>query len=278
MHDITMNKQSIELALQTIRAQTSIVPTIGLILGSGHGAVVEAITDKITMTYQDIPGFPQHQVYGHGGCLHMGYIGKQAVVCLQGRGHPYEHQLNAIQVYMRTLKRLGVNTLFLTNASGSLHPSIAPGDLVWIDDHINLQAVNPLLGENDERYGPRFVTMDQPYDRALRACFLAHAADLDMPLATGVYVAVLGPNYETAAEINAFRILGADLVGMSTVPEVLLAKHCGMRVAAISTVTNYATGVAKQAHDHRDVVAIADRAAVQLRTLLSRVIEVELSS
>lgn len=273
MQEMELSHQQIEQALQVIRSHTTIEPKIGLILGSGHSSVANALDQAIVIPYQEIPGFPKQQIYGHGGCLQIGYIGEQAVICLQGRAHPYEDQLPEIKVYIRALKRLGVETLFLTNASGSLHASIEPGSLVWIDDHINFQPVHPLLGCNDERYGPRFVAMDEAYDRALREVVFAHAATLNIPLASGVYIAVFGPSYETAAEISAFRTLGADIVGMSTVAEVLLAKHCGMKVAAISTVTNYATGIATQAHDHQHVVATADRAAQALRAVLARVIE-----
>ncbi|GGI75265.1 purine-nucleoside phosphorylase [Legionella impletisoli] len=252
----------------------SFKPTIGIVLGSGLGSFAEALEDSISIHYSELPGFPKPTVHGHGGNLVLGYLNGVGVVCLQGRSHSYEGEssFEAVKTYIRTLKVLGCNNFLATNASGSLREDVGPGELMLITDHINLQPGNPLVGPNDDEFGPRFFPLDNAYDIGLREKLLRIAHKEQITLNQGVYISVLGPNYETAAEIQAFRILGADAVGMSTVPEVLVANHCGMKVAVIATITNYATGLAKTSHSHDAVVLMATQAAEKLNLLVKQFI------
>lgn len=247
----------------------SFKPSLGIVLGSGLGSFAEQLNDAVTINYSELPGFPNVTVHGHGGNLVLGYLCGVAVVCLQGRAHSYEgDNFETVKTYVRTLKLLGCDYFLATNASGSLREEVGPGALMLITDHINFQPSNPLVGPNDDEFGPRFFPLDNAYDQAMRDAFLNIANRDNIPLSQGVYLSVLGPNYETAAEIKAFRLLGADAVGMSTVPEVLVANHCGMKVAVIATITNYATGLAQTSHSHDSVVLVANRAAEQLNQLI----------
>ena len=245
-------------------------PIVGIVLGSGLGKFAEELTDTISISYDDLPGFPKVTVKGHCGTLILGYWQGIAVVCLQGRAHTYEGLENyeTVKNYVRTLKVLGCTHFIATNASGSLREEVGPGELMLITDHINLQPSNPLIGPNDEEFGPRFYPLDNAYDKTMRAKLLASAEKRAIKLHQGVYISVLGPHYETAAEIRAFRILGADAVGMSTVPEVLVANHCGLKVAVIAMITNYATGLDATSHSHDAVVKMASSAAEKLNILL----------
>ncbi|WP_133129300.1 purine-nucleoside phosphorylase [Legionella yabuuchiae] len=247
-------------------------PSIGIVLGSGLGSFAEQLEDSIIISYSELPGFPKPTVHGHGGNLVLGYLYGVGVVCLQGRSHSYEGErsFEAVKTYIRTLKVLGCNYFLATNASGSLREDVGPGELMLINDHINLQPGNPLVGPNEDDFGPRFFPLDNAYDAYLREKLLRIAHKENINLHQGVYISVLGPNYETAAEIKAFRILGADAVGMSTVPEVLVANHCGMKVAVIATITNYATGLAKTSHSHDAVVLMATQAAEKLNLLVKQ--------
>ena len=248
-------------------------PTIGIVLGSGLGSFADQLEDNVSISYEQLPGFPKLTVHGHGGNLVIGHLSNVGIVCLQGRAHSYEganHE--TVKNYVRTLKLLGCEYFLATNAAGSLHEDIGPGELMLITDHINMQPGNPLVGMNDDEFGPRFLPLDNAYDKNLRERLLKIARNEDIRLHEGVYIAVLGPNYETAAEIRAFRILGADAVGMSTVPEVLVANHCGMKVAVISIITNYATGLAQTSHSHEAVVAMASEAAKKLNRLVKQFI------
>ena len=249
-------------------------PKVGIILGSGLGQFAEELDSAEVINYADLPGFPHVTVKGHGGKLILGYWQGVAVVCLQGRAHTYEGLDNyqIVKNYVRTLKLLGCTYFIATNASGSLREEVGPGELMLINDHINLQPSNPLIGPNDDEFGPRFYPLDNAYDPSMRASFAAIAEKNNIKLAEGVYISVLGPHYETAAEIRAFRILGADAVGMSTVPEVLVANHCGMKVAVIAMITNYATGLSKTSHSHDAVVEMAEGAASKLNKLLQQYI------
>lgn len=249
-------------------------PTIGIVLGSGLGSFAEALDNKETISYSELPGFPEVTVHGHGGNMILGDWGNTSVVCLQGRAHSYEGENHdCVKTYVRTLRLLGCTHFIATNAAGSLREDVGPGELMLITDHINLQPDNPLVGPNDDEFGPRFLPLDNAYDRQTRERLLQTAQNHGINLYQGVYVSVLGPNYETAAEIKAFRILGADAVGMSTVPEVLVANHCGLKVAVISTITNYATGLAHASHSHEAVVMMASQAADKLTTLLREYIK-----
>lgn len=249
----------------------SFKPSIGIVLGSGLGSFAEQLEDAVTIPYDELPGFPKLTVHGHGGNLVLGHLAGVGVVCLQGRAHTYEganHE--TVKTYVRTLKLLGCDYFLATNASGSLREDVGPGSLMLITDHINMQPGNPLVGPNDDEFGPRFLPLDNAYDQGLREKLLMIAHEENIALNQGVYLSVLGPNYETAAEIRAFRIMGADAVGMSTVPEVLVANHCGMKVAVIATITNYATGLSCTSHCHEAVVSVANQAAEKLNLLVKR--------
>lgn len=249
-------------------------PLIGIVLGSGLGSLVDEITDATTIPYSQLPGFPEPSVKGHEGNLILGKIKGIEVACLQGRSHTYEHGTHdPVIQYVRTLKKLGCTYFLATNASGSLREDFLPGDLVLVTDHINMQGSSPLVGPNDDEFGPRFPPLDNAYDKNLQDLLIQTAASLNINLHEGVYLSVLGPTYETAAEIKAFRLMGAELVGMSTVPEVIVANHCGMKVAVIATITNFATGLTKVSHSHDSVVATANQAAIQLKELVKNFIE-----
>ena len=246
-------------------------PRLGMVLGSGLGALAEGIKNPVVIPYKDLPGFPHNiNVKGYGHSLTLGQLNGTNVVCLQGRSHTYESEsYEEVKTYIRTLKLIGCEILFATNASGSLHAHIQPGSLMMITDHINFQPGNPLTGPNDDDFGTRFPPMDNTYEPKLREILEACAKEENITLHEGVYVSVLGPNYETSAEIHAFRILGADAIGMSTVPEVLVARHCGLQVAVIATIANFATGLDDSPHDHNRVVAMAERASVDLIRLVN---------
>jgi xanthosine phosphorylase len=234
-------------------------PKIAIVLGSGLGGLADTLADARALSYADIPGFPVSTVAGHAGKLAAGRLAGIDVLCLQGRAHVYEGvDAAAIKTPIRALKLLGVERLLLTNAAGSFHPSSDEGSLVSICDHISWAGWSPLAGPNDDEWGPRFVAMTDAYDPAMRAALARHAQALRIPLPEGVYAWYLGPNFETPAEIRALRGLGADVVGMSTAPEVIVARHCGLRVAVVSAITNLAAGMRKNqhlSHDHTQRVA-----------------------
>lgn len=244
-------------------------PQIGIVLGSGLGGFVENLERVVVIPYRNLPGFPETSVHGHAGNLVLGTCAGVDVVCLQGRAHYYEgNHSETVKTYVRTLQRLGCEYFIATNAVGSLNVDAKPGELMLITDHINFQGCNPLIGPNDDAFGPRFFPMDTAYNLEIREEFSNTAQELEITLHHGVYCAVLGPNFETAAEIRAFRQLGADVVGMSTVPEVLVAQHCGMKIAVISTITNFATGLNTTAHDHLEVLKVAAEGGKNLNKLL----------
>jgi xanthosine phosphorylase len=244
-------------------------PRLGIILGSGLGAVAEALEDAETISYADLPDFPAPSVHGHAGTLALGTLSGVPVACLQGRRHVYEGgDPGAMRGPVRVLKAAGAEALFVTNAAGSLNAEVGPGSLMAISDHINMLGVNPLTGPNDEAIGPRFPSLRDAYDPELRAVLHEVAGDLGIPLAEGVYLATAGPSFETPAEIRAFRTLGADAVGMSTVPEVILARHAGLRVAAVSAITNLAEGMGGEALSHEQTLRYANQAAGDLTRLI----------
>ena len=225
---------------------------IALVLGSGLGPIADAVEDPASVSFNDIPGFPKPTVEGHRGRLIQGRLSGRDVFVLQGRAHVYEgHPPPAVVLPIRALAELGVETLVLTNAAGSLREDMAPGSLMMVTDHINWSGTNPLIGPNDPALGSRFFDMTQAYDTGLSNALRRSAKARDVALYEGTYLWALGPNFETPAEIRAFRILGTDAVGMSTVPEVLAARHVGIKVAAISGITNFAAGmVANEILDH----------------------------
>jgi xanthosine phosphorylase len=244
-------------------------PRIGIVLGSGLGAVAEAVESPTTIAYEELPGFPRPGVEGHAGRVVLGRLAGVPVAVLQGRAHLYEGgDPEAVRTPVRALRRAGAELLVLTNAAGSLHCEMGPGSLMAIADHINLTGSNPLTGPNDEAIGPRFPSLRDAYDPHLRAELRAAADDLGAELHEGVYLAVSGPSFETPAEIRAFRAMGADAVGMSTVHETILARHAGLRVAAISTITNLAEGLSDEPLTHEQTLRDAQRASGRLAALL----------
>jgi xanthosine phosphorylase len=244
-------------------------PRVGVVLGSGLGAVADAVEDPVNVSYGDLPGFPQPTVEGHAGQAVLGRIAGVPVAVLQGRAHLYEGgELDSLRAPVRALRGAGAEILVLTNSAGSLHPDIGPGRLMAISDHINLTGVNLLVGPNNPSLGPRFPVLRDAYDPLLLAELRTAARELGIPLAEGVYLAVSGPSFETPAEIRAFRVLGADAVGMSTVQETILARHCGLRVVAVSAITNYAEGLGDEPLGHEQTLREAERAAADLTRLL----------
>lgn len=249
-------------------------PQTAVILGSGLGSVADAVEDPLTIDYAAIEGFPRTTVAGHSGKMIVGRLGQSEVLCLQGRFHLYEgHRPQVIAEVVNALKAVGVNRLIVTNAAGSLNPEFTPGSLMLIKDHINFSGQNPLVGANDESTGPRFPDMSNAYDRDIRRQAKELAAKLGINLPEGVYLMVLGPNFETAAEIRAFRTLGADAVGMSTVPEVIAAVHASIKVLAVSAVTNFGTGLQETPLSHEETIAGAARASSALTALITNYIK-----
>ncbi len=249
-------------------------PRLGLVLGSGLGGLADAIDPVAVIPYAELPGFPVGGVAGHAGRLVLGRLGGLPVACLQGRAHLYEGIAPAaVRVPIRTLRSAGAELLLLTNAAGSLRAELGPGRLMALSDHINLMGANPLTGPNDEAIGPRFPSLSGLYDPELRAELRRAAEGLGITLAEGVYLAVSGPSFETPAEIRAFRTMGADAVGMSTVPEAIVARHAGLRVAAISTITNLAEGMGGEPLSHEGTLHAAKAAAGDLERLIGRFCE-----
>ena len=268
-----MQCEQAEQAAETIRLQLpqDFSPKLGIVLGTGSGILAEQIEAVAKISYEHIPGYSVSTVQGHQGQLIAGYLQGLPVLCLQGRVHFYEGaSVDAMQVMMRSVKLLGCTAILLTNAAGSLLESVPPGSLMLIKDHINFQGINPLVGINDERVGPRFVSMDNAYDAALRSSMQKHAEAIGIPLAEGVYLGVLGPSFETHAEIRAFRLLGADAVGMSTVSEVILARHCGLKVVCLSVISNFAAGMTNQMLTHEEHLAAVARTTTTLAELIKR--------
>jgi purine-nucleoside phosphorylase len=261
-------------AADVLRAGTEHRPTIGLVLGSGLGAWADGIATADHFAFAELPGFHAATVAGHAGRVVVGHRGGVPIAALQGRVHAYEgHPARDVVHPVRTLWQFGVRTLVVTNAAGGIAPSLRVGDLMLIRDHINLTGANPLVGPNDPRFGgPRFPDMTEAYDRELRGLALAAASEIDLVLDEGVYVGVSGPTYETPAEIEAFGRLGGSAVGMSTVPEVIAARHLGMRVLGISLITNAAAGLGEEKLDHADVQEVGRAGAARFGALLDRLL------
>ena len=250
-------------------AAPGFTPRVAIVLGSGLGDLADKIETVATINYEDIPEFPRSSVEGHAGRLVLGRLGGMAVVCMQGRVHYYEGvNPQDLALPIRMFKLLGVEILLLTNAAGSFQKKMGPGSLMMIKDHINFTGLNPLVGDNDDEFGSRFFSMEDAYDPTLRKHLSAVAKELGITLHEGVYLHYLGPNFETPAEIRAFRTLGANAVGMSTTPEVLVACHCGLRVAAISNITNLAAGMSKNPLSHEQTLECAKIAAADLESLI----------
>jgi xanthosine phosphorylase len=265
---------SFEEAAGVIRDHADTPPRIGIVLGSGLGAVAEEVEDADVIPYEALPGFPRTSVEGHEGRAVVGRIGGVSVVVLQGRVHLYEGvDLERVRTPVRALCAAGVEILVIASAAGSLRAEVGPGRLMLVVDHINMAGVNVLTGPNADELGPRFPSLRDAYDPALRAEMQSAAGELGLELAEGVYLAVSGPSFETPAEIRAFRTLGADAVGMSTAHETIVARHCGLRVAAVSAISNLAEGMSDQPLSHEQTLADAAGAAARLAPLLVRFVE-----
>ncbi len=264
----------VQAAAELVRGRSVLEPEIGIILGTGLGALVREIDVEVEVPYERIPGFPLSTVESHAGRLLIGRLGRRPVVAMQGRFHRYEgYDLQQVTFPVRVLHALGARTLVVSNACGGMHPLWAPGDLVLLSDHINLLGDNPLVGPNDERLGSRFPDMSAPYDPELRALARQAAVELGIVLREGIYVAVAGPNLETRAEYRMLRAMGADVVGMSTVPEVIVAAHQGMRTLGISIITDQCLPDALEPADIARIIATAGRAEPQLTRLITTLVE-----
>lgn len=262
-----------ERAAKFIRSKTKLRPKIALVLGSGLGAFADGLESATRIPYERIPHFPRSTAVGHAGRLVIGKVENVAVAAMQGRVHFYEgYSLKDIIFPMRVFGRMGIRAAILTNAAGGINLGFKQGTLIVMRDHINLQGSNPLIGPNDERFGPRFPDMTRAYDKNYRAAALEEARRLGIEVSEGVYAALAGPSYETPAEIRYLRTIGADVVGMSTVPEVIAARHMGMRVLGISCVTNMAAGILDKPLDHREVLATGERVKDNFIALLRAVL------
>jgi purine-nucleoside phosphorylase len=262
-----------EKAARMIRARAGAEVSVAIVLGSGLGAFAEELSEATTIPYSEIPGFAHTTVEGHAGRLVIGKAGDVPIAAMQGRFHFYEgYSLEEVTFPIRVLKLLGVRTLVLTNAAGALNVEFAPGSLMVISDHINLLGANPLTGPNDDRFGPRFPDLTLVYAAELQNIVIEEAHAMGMEMRRGIYAALSGPSYETPAEIHMVRTLGADAVGMSTVPEAIVARHMDMRVIGISCITNLAAGVSNRPIDHSQVMAIGEGVRAQFTELLRRVI------
>lgn len=261
--------QKIHESVAFLKQHITTLPTIGLVLGSGLGDLSQHAYDRIEIAYKDIPHFPTSTVIGHAGSLLFGTAFGHHVVFMQGRFHYYEgYSMREVVFPYYVLKELGIKTMILTNACGGINRTYVPGDIVLIEDFINLVIQNPLIGENDPSLGPRFPDMTQPYDQGLMVLAQSCAQSLNIVVKTGVYGFFAGPYYETRAEIRAYAMMGCDLIGMSTVPETIALNHMGVKTLAFGVVTNMATGIQTKKHDHAHVVAMAKQSAVTLSAWL----------
>jgi purine-nucleoside phosphorylase len=254
-------------------SKTALRPTVGCVLGSGLGAFAEEVEECVEVPYSEIPGWPLSTAIGHAGKLILGKVDGTAVAVMAGRVHFYEgYSIQQVVFPTRVLGALGVKSLLLTNAAGGIHPGFKQGCLVLLCDHINLQGANPLIGPNDDSFGPRFPDMSEAYSREFREIAHGAARELGIELYEGVYAGLSGPSYETPAEIRYLRAIGADLVGMSTVPEAIVASHMGMRTMAISCVTNLAAGISHEKLSHKEVMETGERVRGDLTALLKKVL------
>ncbi len=263
-----------EHAARVIRARTKLEPRIAIVLGSGLGSFADEFDEAVRIPYSEIPGFKQSTVAGHAGQLIVGILDSVPLVAMQGRVHYYEgYSLEEVTFPIRTFKLLGVKTLILTNASGGINVELGQGALMVISDHVNLMGDNPLRGPNDDRFGPRFPDMTSVYERDLQEFVIEEAKAIGVEVRRGIYGALSGPSYETPAEIHLLRNLGADAVGMSTVPEAIVARHMGVEVLGISCITNMAAGIGDEPINHEEVMATGDRVRDIFALLLRRVVE-----
>lgn len=266
-------RQHTDQAVAHIRTQLAEIPHIAIILGSGLGEYAASFSEPTIIPYTDIPHFPRSTVTGHKGRLVFQQFDGFSVIAMQGRFHYYEgYTLEQVTFPVRVLGLLGVSRLLVTNASGGLNPDFQPGDLMLIRDHLNLMGDNPLRGQHEERFGPRFPDMTEAYNQADAQVFESAAQALGITLRQGVYAGLSGPSYETPAEIKMLRVLGADAVGMSTVPEVIVANQMGMRVSGVSCITNLAAGIHPHKLSHQEVIETTQRVKTRFIRLLERVV------
>lgn len=257
--------EKVKESAQFIESRTALRPTIGIILGSGLGSLVDMMEERTVIPYKEIPNFPQSHVEGHAGNLVIGRIGQEIIAAMQGRFHYYEgFTMKEVTYPIYVMKLLGIENLIVTNACGGINRDFAPGDLMLLTDYINMLGNNSLIGENDERFGVRFPDMSEAYSRELMQKAERTAERLGLSYQKGVYAIFSGPCYETAAEIRAYERLGADAIGMSTVPETIAADYLGMKVLGIACITNMATGIAKTKHSHEEVMRIANESSERL--------------
>src|SRR6185503_1358784 len=262
-----------EHAARIIRARLKVEPRIGIVLGSGLGAFADAFEEAVTIPYQEIPGFGRSTAEGHAGQLVIGKVEQVPLLAMKGRLHYYEgYSLEEVTFPIRTFKLLGLKTIILTNASGGINVQMSPGTLMVITDHLNLMSANPLRGPNEERFGPRFPDMSTVYSPELQQIVMEEAREINLDVRRGVYAALAGPSYETPAEIHLMRNFGADAVGMSTVPEAIVARHMDLEVLGISCITNLAAGVSDEPINHEDVMATGARVRATFAQLLKRVV------
>lgn len=269
-----MNMNEISKAADYIQSKIGQAPEIGLILGSGLGVLADEIEEAVKMPYEEIPGFPVSTVEGHAGQLVYGKLRGANVIAMQGRFHFYEgYDMQRVVLPVRVLKQIGVKTLIVTNAAGGINEEFEPGDLMLIRDHINNMGTNPLIGPNDKELGVRFPDLSQAYSRNLLVLAKETANDLDLKIQEGVYVANTGPVYETPAEIKMLRVLGGDAVGMSTVPEVIAARHAGLNVLGISCISNMAAGILDQPLSHDEVIETTEKVKSSFLSLVKGTVE-----
>lgn len=262
-----------EHAARTIHARLTFEPRIAMVLGSGLGGFADDFDEAVRIPYEEIPGFPRSTVEGHSGRLVAGKVDGVPVLAMQGRVHYYEgYSLEEVTFPVRTFKLLGIKTLVLTNAAGGINVQLTQGALMVISDHLNLMGDNPLLGPNDERFGPRFPDMSAVYSPELQELVVEEAKAIGVEVRRGIYGGLSGPSYETPAEIHLLRNIGADAVGMSTVPEAIVARHMDLEVLGISCITNMAAGLGDQPIDHAEVMATGDRVRGTFTQLLRRVV------
>lgn len=265
--------QRVNAAAEFLRARLPQTPELALVLGSGLGGLADRIEEPVYIPYAEVPGFPLSTAPGHAGRFVAGRLNGRSVLCMQGRFHYYEgHEMRDIVLPVRVFKALGCRALILTNAAGGVNYDFSVGDFMLIKDHINFMGVNPLRGTNEDEIGPRFCDMSRVYDPALQQIARDVAAAQGLTLREGVYLGYMGPSYETPAEIRAFRTLGADAVGMSTVPEAIAASHCGLPVLALSLITNMAAGMTGQRLSGEEVIAIADQRGPVFQKLVADIV------
>jgi len=267
-------RATIETAAGFLRKQTQVIPEYGLILGTGLGSLADEIDADYQVAFDQIPGFAKSTALSHAGNLVIGSLGGKKVMAMQGRVHFYEgYSMQQITLPIRVMRAMGCHSLVMSNAVGGMNPLMEPGEIVAVTDHINLMGDNPLIGPNDDELGPRFPDMSQPYDRAYVARVVELGREMKLPVQRGVYVAVAGPNLETAAEYRFLRQIGADIVGMSLVPECLVAVHGGMRVLGLSVITDRCLPDALEPADVNQIIAIANATEPKLRALVTRFLE-----